>query len=145
MIGVDSKKGKRSKGCGNGSRIIRTERRPAFQAKNRHGLPFEIPLSWSEYFIARAGYSYEEYVYLVKEIMETAALIGKTEEAAVSIERAKSEGHDLKLLLNWLRAKAQIKENREGPQDTVEEPAPPNTNAEAFLQEAEVIEEESRA
>ena len=30
-------------------RILYTERRPAFDAKNRYNLPFEIPLSWADF------------------------------------------------------------------------------------------------
>lgn len=39
----------RTRGVGTGARVIRTEERPAHQAKNRHGLPFEMPLSWAAY------------------------------------------------------------------------------------------------
>ncbi len=40
---------RRAKAFGDGSRTLYTERRPAFDAKNRFGLPFELPLSWEEY------------------------------------------------------------------------------------------------
>lgn len=37
---------------GEGRRLIYTERRPAFDAKNRYGLPMTLPLSWDEFFTA---------------------------------------------------------------------------------------------
>jgi len=38
---------------GDGVRIVRTERRPAFDAKNRSGLPFEMALQWDDYLAHR--------------------------------------------------------------------------------------------
>ena len=40
---------KRAKAYGDGSRMVYTEFRPAFDAKNRYGLPFELPLSWEDF------------------------------------------------------------------------------------------------
>ncbi len=37
-----------AKGTGNGERILFTERRPAFEAKNRYNLPPEMKLSWPD-------------------------------------------------------------------------------------------------
>lgn len=39
----------RKRGVGVGERVIYTEERPAFWAKNRYGLPFELPLSWAAF------------------------------------------------------------------------------------------------
>ena len=39
----------KSKAEGDGARVVHTERRPAFDAKNRLGLPFQMPLSWDAY------------------------------------------------------------------------------------------------
>lgn len=44
----------RGKGLSSGARVIHTERRAAFDAKNRYGLPLELPLSWDD-FAAAAG------------------------------------------------------------------------------------------
>jgi len=38
-----------TKGVGTGERILRTQERPAYIAKNRFGLPPEVPLSWAAY------------------------------------------------------------------------------------------------
>jgi hypothetical protein len=43
------KDGDKSKGVSTGERIMRTELRAAFDAKNRYGLPFRMPLSWQEF------------------------------------------------------------------------------------------------
>lgn len=40
---------KRARGYGS-ERVLYTERRAAFDAKSRHGLPAEMPLSWQEFF-----------------------------------------------------------------------------------------------
>lgn len=45
----------KGKGVSDGTRILRTERRSAFDAKNRTGLPYKLPLSWQAYAAARAG------------------------------------------------------------------------------------------
>ncbi len=43
---------RRQKAFGDGTRKLYTERRPAFDAKNRLGLPLEIPFEYAEYAIA---------------------------------------------------------------------------------------------
>jgi DNA polymerase III delta prime subunit len=43
------KDGAKAKGYGGGTRVIHTERRAAFDAKNRFGLPETMPLDWSEF------------------------------------------------------------------------------------------------
>lgn len=39
----------RKRAVGTGERVLYTEERPAFWAKNRYGLPFELPLSWGSF------------------------------------------------------------------------------------------------
>lgn len=46
---VKEDKNKKTKAYGDGSRVIYTERRPAFDAKNRYSLPFQLPLSWEAF------------------------------------------------------------------------------------------------
>ena len=43
------KEGTKTRAFGDGARVIYTERRPGFDAKNRLGLPFSIPMSWQDY------------------------------------------------------------------------------------------------
>jgi hypothetical protein len=40
---------KENKGVGVGERVMYTEERPSFWAKNRYKLPFEMPLSWMDF------------------------------------------------------------------------------------------------
>lgn len=42
------------RGVGSGRRLLSVEERPAFQAKNRYGLPAELPLSWDAFAAAVA-------------------------------------------------------------------------------------------
>lgn len=53
------KEGSKVKAFGDGARIVHTENRPGFMAKNRYGLPITIPLGWNEFVSAaesdRAG------------------------------------------------------------------------------------------
>ena len=44
-----------TRGVGSGERVIYTEERPGFRAKNRYSLPPEISLSWSAFAQALAG------------------------------------------------------------------------------------------
>ena len=46
------KDGQRSKGYAGGSRVMHTERRAAWDAKNRFGLPEKMALDWSELYAA---------------------------------------------------------------------------------------------
>jgi hypothetical protein len=39
----------RTRGQGEGERVMYTEERPTWIAKNRYGLPAEMPLSWSAF------------------------------------------------------------------------------------------------
>ncbi|MFY0622768.1 MULTISPECIES: ATP-binding protein [unclassified Aliiroseovarius] len=41
-----------TRALGSGARVMHTEERPAFLAKNRYGLPDTLPLSWSEFLAA---------------------------------------------------------------------------------------------
>jgi hypothetical protein len=41
-----------TRGTGRGERVLYTEERPAFVAKNRHDLPPELPLSWPDFAAA---------------------------------------------------------------------------------------------
>jgi hypothetical protein len=46
------KDGNRAKGYGGGSRVIHAERRAAYDAKNRYGLPESLPLAWDDFYAA---------------------------------------------------------------------------------------------
>ena len=46
---VAKKDGTKTRAYGDGVRVMYTERRPGFDAKNRFGLPFSLPLSWHDF------------------------------------------------------------------------------------------------
>ena len=46
---------KEHKGVGGDERVMYSEERPAFWAKNRYGLPFEMPLSWQSFATAMSS------------------------------------------------------------------------------------------
>ena len=96
----------RVRGVSTGVRRIHTERAAAFDAKNRHNLPVELPLDWEEYFAAvKAG---GEAAALregsVRELMEAAppALKKKSENL---IKRAAGDPRKLAQLEEWLKNK----------------------------------------
>lgn len=97
----------RVRGFGDGSRIVYTEHRPAWDAKNRYGLPFEFPLNWDEFERgARAG----EPVAYDAVSAELAGLIEKVdattrEKAQAAIGRAGKDLRKLAQLADWLRGK----------------------------------------
>ena len=47
---VSKKVGEKNRGVSTGARVVHTERRAAWDAKNRHGLPEMLPLSWEEFY-----------------------------------------------------------------------------------------------
>lgn len=72
------------RGWGNGDRVLFTERRPAFDAKNRMGLPYQLEMSWAAYEKAAANSSEkpEDISGFVAQI--TDAALRKTVEATVA-------------------------------------------------------------
>lgn len=67
---VKEEKGKKAKAFGDGKRVIFTERRPGFDAKNRMGLPFEIPLSWNDYVAVSANSNPDQVKIICSDIEE---------------------------------------------------------------------------
>lgn len=51
-IKVEERGRVRARGQGNGDRVMYAEERPSWIAKNRYGLPPEMPLSWAEFMAA---------------------------------------------------------------------------------------------
>lgn len=49
---LHEKESQKTKAYGDGSRVVYTEKRPAFIAKNRFNLPFEIPLNFDDFDLA---------------------------------------------------------------------------------------------
>lgn len=99
--------GQRGRGFGS-ERVLYTERSAAFDAKSRHGLPMEMPLSWEEFFAATQRGASEVTGALRAEID---AVLEKLEPLAPEMAakaRAACEGadpHRLSTYLNTLRAR----------------------------------------
>ena len=61
---------KRVSAMGDGTRVLYTEYRPAYEAKNRYGLPLELPLSWDEFSKLALRSDSEKAVEIHKKIDE---------------------------------------------------------------------------
>ena len=77
---ADPKKKGKVWAFGEGVRIIQTEGRPGFDAKNRHGLPFVLPLSWEAYFTAVVSGQPQDPEVMIRNIQ---AMIEQLSDEAV--------------------------------------------------------------
>lgn len=95
------------RGFGDGTRVIFTERRPGWDAKNRAGLPFELPLDWDAYASAVAKGEPEsvatlkEQVQALRDQVKNKALLPKIDER---IKAAADNATELAKLKNKLEA-----------------------------------------
>ena len=100
---------RKAKGVGSGARVMRTERRPAFDAKNRYQLPFEMPLSFADFYeYAKGGVvaSAAEDIELLIAGLVTAATGTKYEgKMRAAVEANKNDAGKLRELQNWLSSK----------------------------------------
>lgn len=98
---------KRVRGVSTGARLIYTERSAAFDAKNRYGLPPELPLAWGDFFAAARAGRVAEPSDLKAEIARKAhELGGDIEKAALeAVGRAGDNAEHLAILNNRLNAK----------------------------------------
>lgn len=94
--------GNKHKGISTGARIIRTERRAAFDAKNRYRLPFEIPLSWAEFWKGVRDDA-PDVSGVIAEVRRLAVELGVDLEA--SITNAGGDAGKLAQLADWARGK----------------------------------------
>lgn len=106
-VGGDGKGGK-GKGAGVGARLLHTERRPAWDAKNRYGLPESLPLSWDEFDAACKAGTPDDPAKLVAAIEDVA---GRSDdktamEIRAAVGRAGGDVTKLAALLDWARGKA---------------------------------------
>lgn len=97
------KDGQKQRHYGDGARVMYTERRPGFDAKNRLGLPFQIPLSWDDFLAAIPDKPSTESIIssingLLEEVKD-ADLKAKVEAAVLS---AKDNAEQLDAIKNRL-------------------------------------------
>ena len=101
---------KRARGIGS-ERVLYTERRAAFDAKSRHGLPPEMPLSWDEFFTATQRGADEVLTRLQDEVRDALARLDEVAPAIALKARAACDGvtdvSRLSTLLNTIRARVQ--------------------------------------
>jgi len=108
---AEDKRTKRAKGVSTGARVIYTTRTAAYDAKNRHNLPEELPLSWADFEAACRG-SDDRAAKLEQDVEQKIADLGgpDAERARASLGRAKGDAGKLAQLDAWLNTKLAAKE-----------------------------------
>lgn len=98
---------RRVRGVSTGARLIHTERSAAYDAKNRHGLPDELPLSWADYEAAVKAGKASEPTALRAEIERKAKELGGDLEKAIleSLPKAGNDVEKLVIINNKVNAK----------------------------------------
>lgn len=100
MRAGDDEKGTRTMALGDGERVMYTEKRPAFQAKNRYGLPFELPVGWKEFYAARvAGRDAESLDSIKKELSELYMKLKDEETRKVVYQHIEKAGFEIHALI----------------------------------------------
>ena len=111
---VDSKT-KRAKGYSTGARVMHTNWSAAFDAKNRYGLPDELPLSWQD-FAAAIQSADDRAKDLVEQIGKLAADLDDPKIAKFSaeyVDKNRSNADKLAELVNRLNVKLDEKNTKE--------------------------------
>lgn len=108
LVHVD--KNKRARGVGDGTRSVATAPRPAFDAKNRYGLPAEIGLSWGEFEAVEAAARARQPVdgaSLIAEIEELMGLVSPQVKVQAEgfLKDTNNDPQKLAKLADWLRGK----------------------------------------
>lgn len=80
VFATKEKNDRKTKTFGDGARFAYTERRPPWDAKNRFGLPLQIPFSWDDYLKAKQKST---------ETESPDALIKRIEEMALTVKDEK--------------------------------------------------------
>jgi hypothetical protein len=107
QFGKKDERTKRVRGVDTGARIIFTERRAAYDAKNRHSLPETLPLSWADYQAAVGAGRVAEPQVLRDEILRKAKDLGEQAEKMVqeALAKAGNEPQSLALINNRVNAR----------------------------------------
>lgn len=103
---LHAKDGERNKALGDGSRVVYTEQRPSFVAKNRHNMPLEMPLSWNDFVAASENEkpkSTDEMLQNIQSLLkEVKDEVLKTKIAA-HLEKVKGDSKELVKVENRLK------------------------------------------
>ena len=96
----------KAKGVSNGQRVLRTERNAAFDAKNRKGLPPEIPLDYAAYAFARDNRD-AKAADMLAQAEKLVAEAGLGEDALKWVRSHKDDAMALAVDINRLRIRAE--------------------------------------
>jgi len=99
----------RKKGIADGSRVVYTERRASWDAKNRYGMPPKLPLDWSEIEASMKRDHSADAAVTVAAIMAAAEVLPEDlrRKVADGMKRAGGDPTKLAQLLNWIGTKGQ--------------------------------------
>jgi len=114
------KRTKRNRGVSTGARIMHTVWNAAFDAKNRYGLPEEMPLSWAELQAGIDAGAPAETSVVIAEIKRKAAEMGGELEAKTlqALERVNGDPAKLAQLNDWANGKLALATETKGNQGT---------------------------
>ncbi len=110
-------KTKRVRGIDTGARLLHTERRAAFDAKNRYSLPETIPLAWADFVAGVAAHRTADPAVLLAEIERKLKDIGGQieKDGGAAIARAAGDATKLAQLNNWVNFRLAEKADKEVP------------------------------
>jgi hypothetical protein len=98
----------KARAFGEGKRVVFTERRPAFDAKNRAGLPFEIDLSWDAFVDACNNSKPDQLKQIKQDISDLIETVTDESLKALmtkSVQDAGSDLETLKVILNRIKVR----------------------------------------
>lgn len=106
-LATKDSKTKRVRGVDTGARLLFTQRRAAYDAKNRYGLPEVLPLSWTDFAAAVTSHAPADSAAISLAIEEKAKRLGGDLEvqAMAAIQRAAGDATKLSQLNNWTNSK----------------------------------------
>jgi hypothetical protein len=106
-----AKDAKKAKGVSTGKRVVYTERSAAWDAKNRHGLPGKLPLSYTDYAAARKQGQPAAPSALYDEAMSLLERVAEDERPAIEKFLDDHKDNATKLAAAVTRLRAKVEEN----------------------------------
>lgn len=113
-VATQGKENQKHKAYGDGSRVLYTERRPGFDAKNRLGLPFMLPLSYEDFAKAcdqSSPQKIQETIDRIQVILEFKNDSDLTQKVHFKMEEAKDSLTHLLAIENRLQTLILNEEN----------------------------------
>lgn len=110
-----TKRESRAKGVDSGARLLYTQWRAAYDAKNRHGLPESLPLSWDELTACIVKSQDTSADSIIEKICDKAKGLSAVDYRRVTaaIDRAEGSKEKLAQLENWVVSKLEEVEPKE--------------------------------